>query len=119
MNARLANRQLPKQNLDGLVEYAAFTGRSHAGAITADIAWVLSASAGHSSSAKSTLYRSSDVSLSDNGFGLSAPCSPAATPDGERGDFSARLRRSTRRSMLRFPWDNKVSYQLTVPLMQF
>jgi len=107
VHARLANRQLPKQNIDGLVDYAAY---SHAGVITADIAWILSASAGHSSSAKSA--KSALSHSGDNGFGQSAPCSPGIVSDSERGDYSARLRRSTRRSMLRFPWDNKVSFQI-------
>jgi hypothetical protein len=111
VNARLVNKQLPKQNIDGLVEYATCASQTQNGVMTADIAWILSASAGHSSSAtaaKPRMYVDVDVGPSDIGLGQSAPCSPGSNSFTDLGNLSARLRRSSRRSLSRLPWDNKV-----------
>jgi len=95
--ARLSNRQLPKHNSSGLIEYVALLNRCGGTATpTPDLEWILSASSGHGSSAVS------------DGSASSRRSSQSSTP----GDFqpfeASRLRRSGRRGFARLPWDSEV-----------
>ena len=98
VNARLNNRQLPKQDSSGLVQYATYLNRGYGMSTpTADVEWILSASAGHGSSAKS--------SASD---GMSSQMSMRSAADESQPFGSARLRRSARRGLAKLPWDSEV-----------
>jgi len=104
VNARLNNRQLPKQDSSGLVQYATYLNRfSGASTPTADVDWILSASPGHGSSAKS--------SASDGGQSsrVSARSCGRSAQDDYQPFGSSRLRRSAaRRGFNRLPWDSEV-----------
>jgi len=105
VNARLDNHQLPKQDSSGLVQYATYLNRfSGSSAPTPDVAWILSASAGHGSSAKSP----ASSRMSARSFGSSVP----DLPDDSQPFGSSRLRRSARRGFSRLPWDSEVKYRL-------
>ena len=102
VQAKLARRQLPKLNRDGLVDYAspvptAATSRSSSGIMThgADTDWILSASGGAGSSARST--RSEAMELE------SVTSSARSTPD--IGPSPRKPRSAGRHS--RLPWEEE------------
>jgi len=104
VNARLNNRKLPKQMSTGLVEYVTHVNNSHgASTPTPDIEWILSASVGYGSSAKS--------SASDSGMSSRMSTrSQVLSQSGEAQSFGqSRLRRSARRGFARLPWDSEVT----------
>ena len=104
VNARLNNRQLPKQDSSGGVEYATYLNRFCGTTTpTADIEWILSASAGHGSSAKSSADGGMSSRISSRSCGTSAQ-------DESQPFGSSRLRRSARRGLSRLPWDSEVKY---------
>jgi len=106
VNARLSNRKLPKQQSSGLVEYATHINNHHGTSNpTPDIAWILSASLGYGSSAKS--------SVSDGGMSsrMSARSDGSNLPGESQPFGSSRLRRSARHNFARLPWDIEVNRQ--------
>jgi len=109
VNARLSNCKLPKQQSTGLVEYATHINNFYgASTLTPDIEWILSASAGNGSSAKSPI---SDGGLSSR---MSARSRGSNLPDESHPFGQSRLRRSARHGFARLPWDSEVKYQQIV-----
>jgi len=106
VNARLSNRKLPKQQSTGLVEYATHVNNFYgASTPTPDIEWILSASAGHGSSAKSA---ASDGGMSSR---MSMRSQISNVPDDSQPFGPSWLRRSARRGFARLPWDIEVKCQ--------
>lgn len=98
--ARLANLQLPKIGKFGSVEYVTCGSRgSISGGNTADVEWILSASSGHGSSARSCL--SDSVVLMDQ----SERSSPSPSGRLESATLFTRSRPSMRKSLAKMPWD--------------
>lgn len=107
VQARLANRQLPKKDTCGLVEYV--TCAYHAGnGNTADVDWILAASSGHGSLARSTI--SDSVFLES--VETTAKNSPSSSAQLERSPLQSlitRSRPSIRKSLAKMPWDSETS----------
>jgi len=103
VNARLSNCQLPKQDSSGGVEYATYLNRCYGTSTpSADVEWILSASAGHGSSAKSS-YSDGGTSSRMSALSCVSHVSDESQPFG-----SSKFRRSARRGLSRLPWDREV-----------
>jgi len=103
VNARLDNRQLPKQDSSGVLKYAVYVNRVTGTSVpTADVQWILSASGGCGYSAKS--------SISDGGVSsrISARSDSSIMRDETQPFAYSRLRRSARYGFNRLPWDSEV-----------
>jgi len=103
VNARLSNRQLPKQDSSGVVQYVTYVnGNCDKSMRTADIEWILSATAGNGSSAKSLV---SDSGMSARMSGRSCGSN---SQDDAQPFASSRLRQSARRGLFKLPLYSEV-----------
>lgn len=101
MQARLANRQLPKKDASGLVEYVTCAYHNAGNGNTADVDWILAASSGHGSSARSIMSDSVCLESVES----SAKSSPSSSSRMEKTPFMTRSRPSMRKSLAKMPWD--------------